>query len=221
MAARRVLVFVGVFLACLLCFLGLSSLFRGRDPLTVERRAEQGGSAMKADTAPGATGPTATETKAPPTFQSGPSAAPRPTVASQRVAARARTMAVDDAEAGIRASSMQSNLKTIRSQLELYKVQHNGQWPSDLSVQLTKYTDADGNISDTQNEQFPLGPYLVALPKNPYTGTSEVTTVSDSQAEFEPPEGEGGWWYNSATGEFRCHTADDVLQPNGESVNRM
>lgn len=86
-------------------------------------------------------------------------------------------------------SSLQSQLQTIRSQLELYQVQHNGEYPA-LTVAasgvtgwelLTSKTDVAGTISATGE----FGPYLQQSPKNPFVNTSDIATA---------------WSYDPATG---------------------
>jgi general secretion pathway protein G len=70
-----------------------------------------------------------------------------------------------------RKNSLVSQLQTLRSQLELYKLQHLDQLPSNLIGgspswnQMTNKTDASGAIGTTT--AFPFGPYLQADPVNP------------------------------------------------------
>ena len=70
-----------------------------------------------------------------------------------------------------RKNSLVSQLQTLRSQLELYKLQHLDQLPTTLIgsspawTQLTVKTDATGTVGTTS--AFPFGPYLQANPINP------------------------------------------------------
>ncbi len=89
-------------------------------------------------------------------------------------------------------AALASDLQTVRSQLELYKIQHKGKYPTDISTLTTK-TDADGKAGGN------YGPYLTKFPKNPFTGTSDVDTATKGG-------GNKGWFYASSTGEF---TPDD------------
>lgn len=121
-----------------------------------------------------------------------------------------------------RASSTMTNLKTFRSQLQLYKAQHDEKWPTDLAAQMTSFTSAQGTTSAAQTPQCRFGPYLLRIPANPYTGASNVTTVNAPGISYRPAaDMNHGWWYNSATGEFRCHVPDSVVTPDGKQVNRM
>ncbi|MBN2582597.1 MAG: hypothetical protein JXL80_05980 [Planctomycetes bacterium] len=119
-------------------------------------------------------------------------------------------------------SSTMSNLKVMRSQLMLYRVQHGEAYPTDLVRQLTLYTNAEGQTSEVYTNEFRFGPYLLRLPPNPVTGQTTVFSVADPEAQYVPaPDMNQGWWYNSATGEFRCDAPDHVLTFLGEPVNSL
>jgi hypothetical protein len=120
-------------------------------------------------------------------------------------------------------AAVQAILQTVRCQLERYRSDHGGVYPVDFVSQMTLYTDAEGAAGPTYSEQFSLGPYLWQVPANPYTGSLCVTTVRDPDAVYEPAAGTGGgWWYNSATGEFRCHVPSAVrVAEGGKPVNRL
>src|SRR5437773_10849404 len=78
-----------------------------------------------------------------------------------------------------RKNSVVSQLQTLRSQLELYKLQHLDQLPSTLIggspawTQMTIKTDAAGATG--VGTAFPFGPYLQADPANPL---NSVNTTS-------------------------------------------
>jgi general secretion pathway protein G len=100
-----------------------------------------------------------------------------------------------------RASSLVSQLQTIRSQLELYNVQHGGGYPDLADVdgngtmwdRMLQETDAAGAIAVGN----PFGPYLQKAPKNPFTTSSSVGVLGAAVAT-------DGWAYDIATGEFRA-----------------
>ena len=85
-----------------------------------------------------------------------------------------------------RKNSLTSQLQTLRSQLELYKLQHLDQLPTTLIgsspawTQLTVKTDATGTVGTTS--AFPFGPYLQAPPTNSLNGFSAVVTVTADPA---------------------------------------
>ena len=92
-------------------------------------------------------------------------------------------------------SVVKSTLHTVRSQLELYRLQHNTTYPKLLtwSNQMTKKTDADGTV----NASGLYGPYLLAMPVNPMDNSSDIDGLQD---------GDGGWAYDDINGVFQ---ADD------------
>jgi len=72
-----------------------------------------------------------------------------------------------------RNSSLVSQLQTLRSQVELYKLQHKDVLPDLITSwdPLITKTDADGGTTGS-----PLyGPYLQAAPSNPLTNSTTVT----------------------------------------------
>ena len=70
-------------------------------------------------------------------------------------------------------SSLQSNLQSIRSQIELYKIQHNDFPPLNDTTfvdQMTLMTDVAGTTGT--DVTFTFGPYLTKMPINPFSGIS-------------------------------------------------
>jgi general secretion pathway protein G len=96
-----------------------------------------------------------------------------------------------------RENSLRMNLFRVRTQLQIYRSQHNDNWPTfdDFAAQLTGQTDVDGNVGTD------FGPYLGAIPLNPMTGSSTITDTLD----YDPNTGD--WYYNQNTGDFRSNDA--------------
>ena len=94
-------------------------------------------------------------------------------------------------------SVVKSTLHTVRSQLELYRLQHNGQYPRmiDWEDQMTRKTDVGGDFYYDGSGAY--GPYLLSMPVNPMDNSSAIDDVKD---------GSGGWFYDKPTGTFE---ADD------------
>jgi len=121
------------------------------------------------------------------------------------------TKASDDA----RESALVSDLQMVRSQLELYKFQHLGDYPdgadSDgFKAQLLQSTDNTGDVAGSE-----YGPYMKRFPKNPFAPSAvqqTVTVVNDASATC-PGDDSSGWWYNIANGDFAPN--DDETGPNG------
>jgi len=93
-----------------------------------------------------------------------------------------------------RKSSLVSQLQTIRSQLELYQVQHNGDYPTaaQMWTNLTSPTNVSGTVV-AAGTVGAYGPYLQQAPINPFTGTSTVAAGAT-----------GAWQYTAATGEIKA-----------------
>ena len=86
-------------------------------------------------------------------------------------------------------SALKSNLQSVRSQIELYKLQHDYVLPTVLNFE-TAMTTSDGTY----------GPYLQSVPENPFSGDNSV-------------DGTGDWTYNASTGAF---TANDGGTTSGK-----
>ena len=100
-----------------------------------------------------------------------------------------------------RETATRSLLKSVRIQLELYKSQHNDDWPllSQLWDNLMQPTDTDGNI-DPAGER---GPYLRKEPHNQFNKSQTVVAPGAATAS-------DGWEYDEATGEFTAVGFDEV-----------
>ncbi len=88
-----------------------------------------------------------------------------------------------------RKSSLSSQLQTLRSQVELYKLQHRDQYPtSDGSADATKWDwtllTAKSNEDGTATGTPQLGPYLQQTPVNPLTSSADIVGVAASGKGF-------------------------------------
>ncbi|MBL7214467.1 MAG: type II secretion system protein [Phycisphaerae bacterium] len=85
-----------------------------------------------------------------------------------------------DASTQSKVSSLQSSLQTLRSQISLYKIQHNDAPPvvATFDTQMTGFTDVDGNVNATKTAVFCFGPYLQSVPNNPFTNGSTVGSAT-------------------------------------------
>jgi general secretion pathway protein G len=112
-----------------------------------------------------------------------------------------------DSTADAEVATVQFNLNTLRTQIELYRPQHRGAVPAFSSGVITGLTTVT-----THNSQN-YGPYLSKMPLNPITGSSLVTAVSGSQPIGSGDvTGTGGWLYHTTTGEIRIDNADHVAE---------
>ena len=98
-----------------------------------------------------------------------------------------------DASTDAQLSSLMNNLKTIRGQIELYRLQHNGNFPTNVGMFATQMT-GQTNVNGLPGTDF--GPYLQSIPVNPFDNSNAVMPLLNAS---------GGWYYNLATGEFRAN----------------
>ena len=115
-----------------------------------------------------------------------------------------------DSTGDAKASTTKFNLHTLRSQIELYKTQHNGVVPSGTLVELTKNTDIDG--TQGTGAGFPYGPYIRQIPDNPFNNSNTVTVITNDPAVVGDVTGSGGWLYNDTTGGIWIDHADHFTE---------
>jgi len=101
-----------------------------------------------------------------------------------------------------RLSDMVSNIQKVRSQLALYKIQHDDLLPGQTKTE-DKITEAAFVQAMTTRSDDGCGPYLKKMPVNPFSNSNSITFVDDLSAVPMGNEGTG-WWLNSATGDFRA-----------------
>jgi len=101
-------------------------------------------------------------------------------------------------------NSLMSNLQSIRSQIELYKVQHNDLKPAPEAAgtwtRMTSKTKIDGTVDAAGT----YGPYLQQIPKNPF---NDLSTVRGEAGASTAGANTHGWVFNTGTGAFQ---ADDT-----------
>lgn len=95
-----------------------------------------------------------------------------------------------DASDEAKTSSLASNLRSLRSQAELYKAEHNEFYPWDdgagaldssaeIIRKMTTKTDADGAAGGD------LGPYMQAVPLNPYVTNAAAVFAGAAAADTD------------------------------------
>jgi general secretion pathway protein G len=100
-----------------------------------------------------------------------------------------------DANGDAKMANLTKNLQQVRGQLELYRLQHNNAYPTDIAAQLTSKTDADGTL----NPAGAMGPYMRFFPANSFVDDPAQAMASDGAAG-------DGWNYDSATGAFLANS---------------
>jgi general secretion pathway protein G len=112
-------------------------------------------------------------------------------------------------------SAAKSDLMTIRAQIELYKLQHNGAAPgyvngagapiATVQLQLIGTTTVTGQASPNTvpSSPFLYGPYLKKIPQNPFNNLSTIAYVASGTAFSAAVNGtSSGWLYKKETAEI-------------------
>lgn len=116
-----------------------------------------------------------------------------------------------------KASSLVTQLQSLRSQLELYQLQHNGQYPTvaDFWDQMTEETDIDGTVVASTFTGKKYGPYLQKAITNPFTDTDAIGAATLTAGEITGgASATVGWVYDVTSGRIKASIestkADDV-----------
>ena len=111
-----------------------------------------------------------------------------------------------------RKSSLSSQLQTLRSQIELYKMQHKDTFPTatGLAAAAWDWTKLTGKTDDTGAAGGNLGPYMQAIPTN---SLNQNTTVAAA------PAAGVGYVFDSATGKMYATGNDPTLYFNEVTGN--
>lgn len=94
----------------------------------------------------------------------------------------------------------------VQAKIQVYRLQHGGRYPGeDFVSQMTLRTNAAGRVMPVgaKEEDYPFGPYLSAIPANPFA-RREVADHVDVGAEVSNAV-EAGWRYDPRTGRFDSH----------------
>ena len=106
-------------------------------------------------------------------------------------------------------SSLTSNLQSIRSQIELYKIQHNDELPGAGTATLVDALTDQTDIAGAAGTDY--GPYLQSIPVNPF---NNLNTIATGTAAASPLDNTTGWYFNTTTGEFWAN--DDFDATHGD-----
>lgn len=106
-----------------------------------------------------------------------------------------------EASTQARTSSVSSNLQMIRSQIELYKIQHGDKIPAmaDLVTALTTETNFAGAAYDAVNDDTSYGPYMQKFPENAVNG-GDVTLLVATTGRPAAAATDSGWAYDVSNG---------------------
>ena len=123
-----------------------------------------------------------------------------------------------------KAQALLASLAEVRNRIEVYKAEHLGHMPGLTFVaQMTQYTDDQGATSDSLSPKYPYGPYLRAIPKNPYSGSNVVRFILTAGQAQAARSKDLGWTYNVATSEFDADCSDTRVTVDVQAIplNKM
>lgn len=132
-------------------------------------------------------------------------------------------------------AALDANLATMRSAIELYRVQHANVYPGGaassggtctggtpgasaistegaIKEQLTTYSNAQGQTCSTNAAGFIYGPYLRAIPVEPIGNSPTINVLTTVMTD--PAAGGAGWRYTTLNGTFVMNSA--TVDRNGK-----
>jgi len=111
-------------------------------------------------------------------------------------------------------SSLCTDLQTLRSQIELYKIQHNDNPPSAANFidQMTLQSDVNGTVPPAAG-MADFGPYIQKIPVNQFNGLYATADKIHGLLDTTGTVGDdgGSWEYDENTGSVN---ADDDYDEN-------
>ena len=119
-----------------------------------------------------------------------------------------------------RASTLAEDLRVIRSQLGIFKAQHEGGAPgypagggapdeTTFVSQMTGATDTTGDVKPRGTPGYVFGPYWRDTPTNPINGKNTILVLGDGAAFPAAASDQFGWVYQPSTLSIR---ADSIGQ---------
>ena len=97
-----------------------------------------------------------------------------------------------------RDATLRANLRAMRSQIALFKIEHNDAYPSfaTFANEMTLASKADKSTAAIGTANYPYGPYVRSIPTNPFNSKNDLKSALD---------GTTGWTYNETTGAFNAN----------------
>ncbi|MHC4758246.1 MAG: type II secretion system protein [Planctomycetota bacterium] len=120
-----------------------------------------------------------------------------------------------DASTQAMTSSLKSDLQMLRSQIELYKVQHKDSPPTlaNFQAQMTGLTDVDGAaapVGAVAGDPGIKGPYMQKIPVNPFNEVLAADGFSGAVSGDGTTGNDGGSWeYDETEGDIWADDSED------------
>lgn len=115
-------------------------------------------------------------------------------------------------------AALKADLTTLRNSIDRYAAEHNGTFPGAANDgiggaatsapafvnQLTKFSNAQGQVSLSQDPAYRFGPYLRRVPPLPVGDNRDNSEVAIDTSNSPPvvTTGSEGWVYNPVQGEI-------------------
>jgi prepilin-type N-terminal cleavage/methylation domain-containing protein len=122
-----------------------------------------------------------------------------------------------NASQAARSSMLRDNLRTMRTQIQIFKAQHCDVPPgyptldttaapteADTVSHLTRASTAAGDLADPGTAGYPFGPYFREIPENPINGRATIQVVADGGAFPVAADDSHGYVYQPSTGKLRA-----------------
>ena len=131
-------------------------------------------------------------------------------------------------------AALDANLNTVRSAIELYRVQHGNKFPGQIAAakaggdcpadqtvaleankaatftaQLTGYSNKLGETCKVPAKGFDYGPYLRAIPRDPVTAANDAKGADVELVDAklaDPTKVTAGWQFSTLDGRFQMNS---------------
>jgi len=116
-----------------------------------------------------------------------------------------------------KASMLMDDLRVMRSQMEVFKAQHQGvapgfpncdttQTPTESTLQehIMQSSTPAGATAAVGTAGYPYGPYMKEIPTNPINGKSSILVIPSANPCPNTPSGQYGWIYQPSSLTFKA-----------------
>ena len=116
-----------------------------------------------------------------------------------------------DASTQSKLSSSRTSLASLRSQIQLFKIQHNDTPPALLTFEADMTTETEPDTAATAGDSSgnEVGPYIQQVPFNPWNDSQSVAAADAVGV---------GWVYNETTGDLYIAVSDATAAVDAELV---
>ena len=106
-----------------------------------------------------------------------------------------------EASTEAKTSSLCTDLQMMRSQIELYKIQHNDDLPGDGTASFVDALIGQTDVAGAAGTDY--GPYIQKFPLNQF---NDLDTVQVEAGTAGLGGGNTGWHFDTTTGQFHADT---------------